>query len=61
MSVPNAGPRLNDQLPIPSHRSVKCPACNALPGELCTAPTVDGRRPVQWVHNSRRDLAEGWS
>jgi hypothetical protein len=40
---------------------VHCPACNALPGQPCTAPTVEGRRAVQWVHNARRDLADGWT
>jgi hypothetical protein len=37
-----------------------CPACHAQPGKPCSAPTVEGRRAVSWVHNARRDLAEGW-
>lgn len=37
--------------------SVTCPACNAAPFALCTAPTNTGRRAVQWVHNARTDLA----
>ena len=38
-----------------------CPACQALPGSRCTAPTVEGRRPVPWFHNARTDLAQGWT
>jgi hypothetical protein len=41
--------------------TVKCPACKANPGEPCTQATNTGRRNVQWVHNARRDLAEGWT
>ena len=31
----------------------RCPACNANPGEPCTAPTDTSRRPVGWLHASR--------
>jgi hypothetical protein len=41
--------------------AVTCPACGAGPGLLCHAPTVAGRRTVLWVHNARRDLAQGWT
>lgn len=37
---------------------VACPACNAQPGNPCTAPTSFGRRTVTWVHSSREDLAK---
>lgn len=40
---------------------VKCPACQASPGERCTVATDSGRRGVEWVHNARRDLAQGWT
>lgn len=40
--------------------AVKCPACGSNPGEPCTQTTNTGRRPVTWVHNARKDLAEGW-
>lgn len=36
-------------------RSVVCPACQAMPGHGCTAPTSTGRRPVTWFHHSRED------
>jgi hypothetical protein len=41
--------------------SISCPSCNAPPGQDCNVPTVAGRRDVPWVHNARRDLAEGWT
>lgn len=37
-----------------------CPACQAPPGRPCSAPTDSGRRDVDWFHNSRIDLANGW-
>lgn len=44
----------------PDPRTVACPACNAQPSQPCTAPTVEGRRPVSWVHMARQDRAEDW-
>jgi hypothetical protein len=41
--------------------TVRCPACHALPGDPCTEPTNIGRRRVTWVHNARKDLAQGWT
>ena len=41
--------------------TVKCPACQANPGQPCTVATDTGHRAVQWVHNARRDLADGWT
>lgn len=41
--------------------TVRCPACNASPGDPCTAPTTTGRVKVSWVHDARRDLAQGWA
>jgi len=35
----------------------QCPVCNSAPGKACTVPTVDGRRPVPWLHY-RREPAE---
>lgn len=32
---------------------VRCPNCQALPGEPCMQPTPSGRRPVSWFHLSR--------
>ena len=31
----------------------QCPVCNSAPGKACTVPTVDGRRPVPWLHYRR--------
>ncbi len=44
----------------PDPRTVACPACQAPPGQPCTAPTVSGRTPVVWVHSARQDRAEDW-
>lgn len=33
--------------------SLKCPACQSPAGNPCTQPTEDGRRNVQWFHESR--------
>lgn len=33
--------------------TVRCPACQAAPGEPCNAPTETGRRNVPWVHLPR--------
>lgn len=30
-----------------------CPVCNAQPGEPCTVPTNNSRRPVAWTHYIR--------
>jgi hypothetical protein len=30
-----------------------CPTCNAQPGEPCTQPTNNSRRPVRWYHFKR--------
>lgn len=34
-----------------------CPACNAQPGQRCSAPTDASRRPVPWHHYAREDKA----
>jgi len=36
---------------------IRCPACNAGPGQKCSAPTDTGRRDVEWVHHAREDAA----
>jgi hypothetical protein len=41
--------------------AVACPACGASADQLCTQTTNTGRRPVDWVHNARKDLADGWT
>lgn len=38
-------------------RDFTCPACNAKPGEPCTAPTNTSRRAVTWFHTAREDEA----
>lgn len=40
---------------------VTCPACHALKGQPCTAPTDTSRKPVAWFHSDRTDLAVGWT
>lgn len=39
---------------------VVCYACGAQVGKRCTAPTDTSRRPVDWFHLVRSDLAQGW-
>jgi hypothetical protein len=39
---------------------IECPACQAKPGEPCTQPNDNGRKPVRWFHLSREDRALGW-
>jgi hypothetical protein len=34
-------------------KNVPCPACNAMPGHPCTAPTDTDRKLVGWVHMAR--------
>ena len=41
--------------------SVACPVCGAKPGEPCTTPTDNDRRPVRWTHLRRDDRADGWT
>lgn len=38
-------------------RAVECRACNAQPGEPCSAPTDTGRRSVTWHHFIRENDA----
>lgn len=38
---------------IDSPETVICPACNAQPGERCTAPDSNSRHEVKWHHHAR--------
>lgn len=35
--------------------SNSCPTCMAQPGEQCSQPTNENRRPVNWEHHARVD------
>ena len=35
--------------------SNSCPVCMAQPGEQCSQPTNENRRPVNWEHHARVD------
>lgn len=39
---------------------VWCPNCQAKPGDPCTQPTDNDRRPVPWYHHSRFNELTKW-
>lgn len=39
---------------------VQCPNCNALPGDPCTQPTENARKPVPWYHSARFNEYTKW-
>ena len=38
-------------------KNMRCPNCNAAPGEPCTTPSDNGRKPVTYVHFAREEAA----
>lgn len=37
-------------------QTMTCPNCNVQPGQPCTQPIDNGRKPVSWVHLVRAEV-----